>query len=99
MKNIILSFCSICALSLSSAQAQLNYFTAEGNRYYEVKGAVPQSDVEFYSEKWGGKQLKQVAVNEQGYLLLISKSDFKPAFVLNRSNYPNSKGIKGNGKV
>ena len=79
-------------LSVTSSTAQFTYFEAEGIRYYETAGAVPGSDVEFYSEKWGGKLIKNTTTNEDGWLRFAGDKDFKPAFVLNRS-IPNKNAV------
>lgn len=97
MKNLLLVFL-FSFLHSQQADAQLNFFEAEGNFYYEAAGAVPNSDVEFYSEKWGGKLLRKATTNNEGNLSIKTDLSFKPAFVLNRSA-ANKDGLKGNGFV
>src|SRR5690606_8629517 len=90
-------FLSIAFLLCFSAQAQFSSFEAEGQVFYQVKGVVPYTSLEFYSHTGGGKLLQTQEADEAGKLTLVSDKDFKPAFVLNRKTQEAGK-LSGNGK-
>lgn len=99
MKNILLTITALLALQVSNAKVMSAvYYEVEGTVMYDIKGCPPGSNVAFYSEKYGGKQLKATVVNGKGELLYEAEEKFKPAFVLN-SKKENSSGIKGSGVV
>lgn len=108
MKNIILIACMLLAsmhYGYSKEHTGNNEnipmvisYGVEGTLIYEVKNCIPRSDIAFYSEKHGGHLLKTAVVNEDGSVVVKSKSDFTPAFVLSVKK-KNTQGVKGNGKV
>jgi hypothetical protein len=74
------------------------YYEVEGITTYETRNCTPGSDVAFYSEKHGGKQLLKMTTNESGTISVNKEDKFRPAFVLNVKD-KNSSGISGTGSV
>jgi hypothetical protein len=84
--------------SLNARSQQVCWFEAGHTDYYKITACIPNSDIEFYSDKTGGRVLKQATVDAEGSYCINSKKNFNPAFVLN-VKHPNTKGITGSGIV
>lgn len=85
------------AAAQQATPLQVSWFEADHARYFQVKGALPHSDVSFYSQPGGGQLLKKVTTNSQGRYTLTSTDEVLPAFILNDGQ--NDKGIAGSGMV
>ena len=73
-------------------------FQIEDECILEVKGAVPNSMVEFYSTPHGGKLLKREKLDTKGALQISFEAEKSPSFVLN-TPYSFDGSAKGNGFV
>jgi len=82
-------------LPFTAGAQQVYFFEAEHANYYHVSKCLPNSDIQFYSTRGGGKMLRQATVDEKGEYRITGVDGFAPAFVLN-TKQPNSKGIGGN---
>jgi hypothetical protein len=73
------------------------YFKAEGKQVYQVRGAIPGTELDFYSRRDGGKHLMTVCADETGRLELKQGDSFRPAFVLNSKR--KHAHTAGNGRI
>lgn len=58
-------------------------YVAEGKTYCHVLNGTPGAEASFYSERWGGKQLKSEVQDATGKMEFCEKV-FSPAFVIDR---------------
>lgn len=80
------------ALCISQSHAQANagneitayIYSADKVTHCHVLNAAPGAQVEFYSERWGGKLIKQENIGVTG-TLEISENRFAPAFVIDKN--------------
>jgi hypothetical protein len=76
----------------------LIHFTVDDQAYYLISNCNPGSNVELFSQKWGGKGLMTLLADSTGSARVKTDTSFKPAFALNR-NRRNENGKIGNGTV
>jgi hypothetical protein len=74
------------------------HYKVDNTSYFEVKDGVPGSDIAFYSERHGGKLVREAILNETGGWKIQTEEPFAPAFVLNLQA-KNQKGVSGSGMV
>jgi hypothetical protein len=89
MNQYFLTTLALLALNVGNAQQSKSpeacNFIVDDVHYYQVKDVKAGSEVEFYSEKWGGNMLKSAKLNADGELIVTDRN-FKPAFVLNKAS-------------
>jgi hypothetical protein len=73
---------SIAGISQETVSAF--HYEVDGAIYYQVKGGLPQSAVAFYSERHGGKMLKEEKLDGAGMLTISADKGFNPAFIVDR---------------
>ncbi len=73
-------------------------YQIEEKQFCQVSNCTKGSDVAFYSNKSGGKQLKKVATNNLGVAIVEIRKDFDPAMAISVKS-KNKTGNTGNGML
>lgn len=98
MKKIItaIAITGLLCEPITAQQLRAYIYIAEGHHYYHIVDAMPGSNIAFYSQRGGGKLLKNMPVDDNGFSLYKVDGN-APAMVVNSSNV--SSGKSGGGKV
>jgi hypothetical protein len=77
--------CNMAVAQNSETQKNLNayIYSVDNKTFCHVVNGTPGAEAAFYSERWGGKQVKSAVLNVNGEME-FSEKNFSAAFVLNR---------------
>ena len=81
-----IAFCFLQSQAQSAVTSNISAYSYSANNvvHYHVINATPSSQIEFYSERWGGKRLKEETSDAAG-MLQVSEKDFAPAFTIDKA--------------